>query len=182
LIYIIDAITDVGIKCNGKQVLNARKGGSMKILVAIDFSEITQKVLKQTEMLALAMKAEILLIHVAEPNPDHITYDYDPAAMYAIDPTEIRNQIAQRFHHEHKTLQEYAEHFRQQDLEAKALMIQGPTVEMLLSEVDKLAVDFIVVGSNGKGMLSQLLLGSTSEELIKKSPVPVYLIPPDEDE
>ena len=128
------------------------------------------------------MKAEVFLIHVAEPNPDHITYDYDPAAMYAIDPSEIRNQIAQRFHHEHKTLQEYAEHFRQQDLEARGLMIQGPTVEMLLSEVDKLSADFIVVGSHGKGMLSQLLLGSTSEALIRKSPIPIYLIPADEAE
>jgi len=151
----------------------------MKILVAIDFSDITQKVLKQTEMLAKAMQAEVWLIHVAEPNPDHIAYDYDPAAMYAIDPTEIRNQIAARFQHEHKTLQGYAEHLREQGLSATALMIQGSTVDMLLAEVDKLAVNFMVVGSHGKGMISQLLLGSISEELIKESPVPIYLVSAD---
>jgi nucleotide-binding universal stress UspA family protein len=50
---------------------------------------------------------------------------------------------------------------------------------MVLAEVDKLAVNFMVVGSHGKGMISQLLLGSISEELIKESPVPIYLVSAD---
>jgi len=149
----------------------------MNILVAIDFSDITEKVLEQTRVLVKKMPTEVVLIHVAEPNPDHITYDYDPAAMYAIDPSEIRNSIAQRFHQEHKALQGYAEDFRDEGLHCKALMVQGPTVEMLLKGVDKLKIDFIVAGSHGKGVLSQLLLGSTSEELIRKTSVPVYLVP-----
>ncbi len=151
----------------------------MKILVAIDFSDITDKVLLESRTLAKVMAAEVCLLHVAEPNPDHITYDYDPAAMYAIDPSEIRDQIAQRFHKEHKTLQKFAENFRENGLKCKALMVQGETVQMILNGIDKLSIDFIVVGSHGKGVISKILLGSTSEELIIKTPVPVYLIPVD---
>lgn len=151
----------------------------MKILVAIDFSDITEKVLNQASDLAKSMQAEVCLLHVAEPNPDHIAYDYDPAALYAVDPSEIRDQIAQRFHKEHKTLQEYANDFRSQGLDCKALMVQGETVQMILNGIEKLSIDFIVVGSHGKGMISQVLLGSTSEALIKKTSVPVYLIPVD---
>ncbi len=151
----------------------------MKILVAIDFSDITEKVLLQSRSLAKVMTAEICLLHVAEPNPDHITYDYDPAAMYTIDPSEIRDQIAQRFHKEHKQLQKYAEDFRDNGFNCKALMVQGETIDMILKGIDKLSIDFIVVGSHGKGVISQILLGSTSKELIKKTPVPVYLIPAD---
>lgn len=154
----------------------------MKILVAIDFSDITQKVLDQAKMLASAMSAKVCLIHVAEPHPDHIAYDYDPAAMYAIDPAEIRNNIAQRFHHEHKTLQKYADDLRHDGIDCKALMVQGGVVEMLLKEQEKLSSDFIVVGSHGKGIISQLLLGSSSESLVKKTAVPVYLVPADREE
>ncbi len=154
----------------------------MKILVAIDFSDITEKVLLQSRTLAKVMAAEICLLHVAEPNPDHITYDYDPAAMYSIDPSDIRDQIAQRFHNEHKVLQQYANELRDDGLNCKALMVQGETVEMLLKGIEKLSIDFIVVGSHGKGMISQILLGSTSKELIQKTSVPVYLIPPDKAE
>lgn len=149
----------------------------MKFIVALDFSDITPHVIKQSTTLAKSMNAEVILLHVAEPNPDHIAYDYDPAAITAIDPTEIRANIAQKFHKEHQTLQQYSEEFRQQGIQCKALMVQGHTVDMLLKEADKLAADFIVAGSHGKGMISQILLGSTSEALIKKTKVPVYLVP-----
>lgn len=149
----------------------------MKFIVALDFSDITPHVLQQSTSLAKSMDAEVILLHVAEPNPDHIAYDYDPAAITAIDPAEIRTNIAQKFHKEHQTLQQYSEDFRQQGIQCKALMVQGHTVDMLLKEADKLAADFIVAGSHGKGMISQLLLGSTSEALIKKTKVPVYLVP-----
>lgn len=149
----------------------------MNILVAIDFSDISDKLLKQAERLGKAMSAQVILMHVAEPNPDHIAYDYDPAAMYAIDPSEIRQQIAERFHREHRKLQDMAEHLRSAGLDCKALMVQGPTVEMLLGAVDNMHIDFIIAGSHGKGILSQILLGSSSEELVKKSSVPVMLVP-----
>lgn len=149
----------------------------MKILVAIDFSDISEKLLQQAEKLVRAMSADIILIHVAEPNPDHIAYDFDPAAMYAIDPGEIRRQIAERFHHEHQQIQQMAEKLRGEGLSCKALMVQGPTVDMLLGAVQHMNIDFIIAGSHGKGLLSQILLGSSSEALVRKSPVPVYLVP-----
>ncbi len=61
-------------------------------------------------------------------------------------------------------------------------MVQGETVDMILNGIEKLGIDFIVVGSHGKGVISKILLGSTSEELIKKTPVPVYLIPVDKND
>ena len=151
----------------------------MKFIVSIDFSDITPQVLKHSVSLAGAMSAEVILLHVAEPNPDHIAYDYDPAAITAIDPAEIRANIAQKFHKEHQTIQQYAEDFRQQGIQCKALMVQGLTVDMLLKEAEKLGADFIVAGSHGKGVISKILLGSTSTELIKKTKVPVYLVPSD---
>ncbi len=154
----------------------------MKILVTIDFSDITERVLYQSRILAESMKAEVVLLHVAEPNADYITYDYDPAAMYAIDPSEIRDQIAQRFHTEHQTIQQYAQQFRDQGLSCKALMVQGETVEMILNGVKKLSTDMIVAGSHGKGVISKILLGSTSERLIKQTTVPIYLVPAEKSE
>ncbi|MDJ0880444.1 MAG: universal stress protein [Gammaproteobacteria bacterium] len=149
----------------------------MKIIVALDFSDITQKVLNHAKKLAQALPADLVLLHVAEPHPDQIAYDFDPASVTAIDPAEIREHIAQRFHQEHKTLQEYADQLRNESLNCTALMVQGETVDMILTEAEKLSADFIMAGSHGKGMISQLLLGSTSEDLLKKSSLPVYLVP-----
>ena len=153
----------------------------MKLLTAIDFSDITPRLLQHTKVLAKALNAEIYLIHVAEPNPDHIAYDYDPAAVYSIDPAEVRDSIAKRFQHEHKTIQKYAEDLRSEDIRCTALMIQGEKVELLVKEANRLQVDFIIAGTHGKGLISQVLLGSTSEELIRESPVPVHLVPAEKD-
>ncbi len=151
----------------------------MKIIVAIDFSDITEKLLEHSASMATATKAELLLIHVAEPHPDHVAFDYDPVAISAIDPAEIRDNIAQRFHQEHKSIQGYSEEMRNKGIDCKALMIQGPIVEVLLDEAKKLSADFIIVGSHGKGLLGQMFLGSISEELVKKTTLPVHLVPSD---
>ena len=73
----------------------------------------------------------------------------------------------------------FLDKLRAEGIECTALMIQGPNVKMLLNEADKLSVDFIVAGSHGKGVLSQTFLGSTSQDLIKESPVPIYLVSAD---
>lgn len=149
----------------------------MSILVAIDFSDITPNLLQQVVKMGTALSAEIVLMHVAEPNPDHIAYDFDPASVYAVDPNEIRDSIAERFHQERKQLQEHAEDLRQRGFKCKALMIQGQTVDCLVKEAERMNADFIMAGTHGKGLLSQVLLGSTSEDLVKSSTIPVYLVP-----
>ncbi|MBE9525335.1 MAG: universal stress protein [Proteobacteria bacterium] len=156
----------------------------MKILASVDFSDITEKVLEQCKILSKAMTAEVFLVHVAEENSEYIIYDYgynyDSSVMISsLEPSEIRDQLAQRFHNEHKNLQEYADELRKEGVKCTALMVQGPCVKMLLNEVDKLSVDFIIVGSHGKGAISQILLGSTSKDLIKESPIPIYLVSAD---
>ncbi len=149
----------------------------MRLLVAIDFSDITETVISHSAKLAKALQAELFLVHVAEPNPDHIAYDFDPASVYAIDPKEVRDSIAERFHKEHQTLQQYADRLREDDISCTALMVQGGTIDMLAHQAEKLEVDFIVAGTHGKGLISQVLLGSTSEELVRKSTLPVHLVP-----
>lgn len=153
----------------------------MKLLAAIDFSDITNTVLEQSSKLAGALYADLFLIHVAEPNPDHIAYDYDPATVYSIDTAEVRNSIAERFHQEHKTLQKYANDIRAKGISCTALMIQGDTVDLLVQEAERLKIDIMVAGTHGKGLISQVLLGSTSEQLIRKAEIPVLLVPAEKD-
>lgn len=151
----------------------------MQILVAIDFSDITKKVIEHARIMASALSSRVTLIHVAEPNPDQSLYDLDPSSIPIVDPAQIRDQIAQRFHQEHQQLQQYAETMRDQGIECKALMIQGPVVELLLQQAQKMEADFFIIGSHGKGILSQVLLGSCSEDLLKQTELPVFLVPAD---
>jgi len=141
----------------------------MELLVAIDFSDSSRNVLDYVTDLAIAVSGKIWLLHVAEPDPEFVGYD--------VDPPEMRDVIARRFHKEHQQIQDLSQEFRSKGLDCEALLIQGPTVETILRQSKKLSVDMVVVGSHGKGILRHLLVGSTSEGVLKQSSVPVLVVP-----
>jgi nucleotide-binding universal stress UspA family protein len=88
-----------------------------------------------------------------------------------------RDSLAEKFHREHRQIQEIAKRLREEGLEATALLVHGPTVEYILKEASELDVDMIVVGSHGRGAVYQLLVGSVSEGLLRKSRCPVLVVP-----
>ena len=141
----------------------------MKLLVAIDLSESTEKIIEKTLGLAKALSAKIWLVHIAEPEPDFVGLD--------VGPQYERDALSEKFHREHAELQAIAERLRKEDLETTALLIQGVTVESILKEVAKLDPDMVVVGSHGGGAMRQLLVGSVSEGVLRKVDCPVLVIP-----
>lgn len=141
----------------------------MKLLVAIDLSEPTDLIVKKAEELAKEMSAQVWIVHNAEPEPDVLEFRADPKA--------AREKLAEKFHREHRRVQEIGKRLRDQGLDAKALLVHGPTVEMILKEASELDVDIIVVGSHGRSAVFQLLMGSVSEGILRKSRCPVLVVP-----
>ncbi len=112
---------------------------------------------------------EIFLLHVAEPDPSFIGYEAGPE--------EVRNQVAKEFHLEHQQLQASADRLRQAGHQVNALLVQGPTVQTILEQAEYLGAEVIVVGSHGRGKLFDLVVGSVSAGVIRKSKVPVLVVP-----
>ena len=141
----------------------------MEILVPIDFSEATPKVIQQAKKFAESLTAKIWLIHVAEPDPFFVGYEPGPKS--------VRDNLAKKFRKEHAYLQEEAEKLRQTGIDATALLVQGPTVQTILNQAKKLKVDLIIMGSHGHGAILKFLVGSVSEGVLRKSPHPVLIVP-----
>jgi nucleotide-binding universal stress UspA family protein len=141
----------------------------MKLLIGVDLSESTEKVVKKAEEIATALSAKMWLLHVAEPEPDFVGLK--------VGPQSARDSLSRRFHAEHRQIQEMAERLRKTGLDTTALLVQGATVETILKEALKLDVDMIVAGSHGRGAMYQLLVGSVSEGVLHKSKCPVIVVP-----
>ena len=140
----------------------------MSLLVALDFTDVTDAQLLIVARLA-APNREIYLLHVAEPDPSFVGFDAGP--------DEVRDQVAREFHQEHERIQTLADRLREAGFNAKALLVQGPTVATILLEADKVNAEAIVVGSHGHGKLYDFAVGSVSSEIIRKSKVPVLVVP-----
>jgi nucleotide-binding universal stress UspA family protein len=147
-----------------------RKIAMKSLLVSVDFSVQTEPVLDVARELGKSLAARIWLVHVAEPEPDFVGY--------APGPDVVRDQVAKKLRKEHTELQELATGLREDGLDTTALSVQGPTVDRILSEADKLDVDMIVMGSHGHGAVYRVLLGSVSEGVLHRSRVPVLIVPP----
>ena len=141
----------------------------MKLLVAIDFSEVTEKIMVRVKELAMKVNAKVWLIHVVQPEPDFIGYEVGPV-------TE-RDFIAKKFHQKHQLLQEKAEELKKEGVVITPLLVQGPTVETILNQAEKLDVDIIVAGSHGHGAMFRILVGSISEGLLHNSTKPLLIVP-----
>jgi nucleotide-binding universal stress UspA family protein len=141
----------------------------MKLLVGIDLSDSTPKILKKVEEISKALSAKVWLLHVAEPEPDFVGYEPGPEC--------VRDGVAKSFRREHHQIQDIADRLRKVGIDTTALLVQGATVETITREAAKLNVDMIVVGSHGRGAMYHLILGSVSEGVIHKSDCPTLVIP-----
>jgi nucleotide-binding universal stress UspA family protein len=106
---------------------------------------------------------------VSAPDPDFVGYEAGPQS--------VRDQRAQRLRDEHRELQRSADRLRAGGIQATALLIQGPTVEKILSEAERVAADFIVMASHGHGAVHRALLGSVSEGVLRHAAIPVTIVP-----
>lgn len=141
----------------------------MNILVAVDFSEHAQDLLDDVAKLLRNTLGAVWLLHVADPEPDFVGFEVDPAVM--------RDQVAQGFHREHRQLQAMAEGLRNQGIAATALLVQGETAKTIAQQARKLNVDMIVVGSRKASLLRHLLAGDVQPGGLAEAGKPVLLMP-----
>jgi nucleotide-binding universal stress UspA family protein len=141
----------------------------MKLLVAVDLSESTERVVTKAEELAKGLSAKVWLLHVAEPEPDFVGLGMGPQT--------VRDATARDLHGEHRQIQAIAEGLRQAGVATTALLVQGATAQTILTEASRLDVDMIVMGSHGRGAMVRLLVGSVSEAVLYGSARPVLVVP-----
>lgn len=140
----------------------------MSLLVAVDFSAVTERQVAAVERLA-APGRRIHVLHVAEPDPDFVGFEGGPDT--------VREQIAAEFRQEHRQVQALAARLRDAGFDATGLLVQGATVSTILEQAEKLAAHAIVVGSHGRGALFDLVVGGVSAGVIRNAQVPVLVVP-----
>lgn len=139
------------------------------ILVAVDIDKRTAELVHYAANLAKKFSAKVWILHIASPDPDFVGYEVGPQYM--------RDDRAKTFREEHKNLQELSDLLIKDGLESEALLIQGPTVQMILDEALRLKVDLIIVGSHDHSFLYNAFVGNTSLQLFKKSRIPLLTVP-----
>lgn len=139
------------------------------ILVTLDFKDEVDLLIGKAVELAGKFNSKIWLMHVAAPEPEFVSYE--PGPQY------IRDARAQELREEHRLIQNLTKDLQNKGLNAEGLLIQGPTIEMILFESKKLNVDLIIAGHHEHGFFYNAFITSTATEIMHKSKIPVLIVP-----
>jgi len=141
----------------------------MKVLAAIDLSRASSYIIEAVHRVATATDAEVHLLHVVTPLPSISS----PELQEVAEPGDLSGIYLD----ERDQLDELVNQLTGAGVKASAVMATGSPATAVLSEAKRLHADLIVVGSHGHGLLYDALLGSVSADILRKSPLPVLVVP-----
>ena len=111
-------------------------------------------------------------MHVAAGEPILAGYDKEDISSFT------RSTRAGELTDEHRKVRELADTLIDTTgVEVHPLVIMGPASETLLTAIDELNASHIVLGTHGHGGMHNLMSGSVAQELVRRSNVPVLLVP-----
>src|SRR5882757_4165400 len=148
-----------------------------KVLIAIDYDPSAEKVAEAGYAMAMAIGADIVLLHVVAEPAYYSSMEYSPIMGFTgfADPhipemveSELKTE-ALRF------LDQSKEHLG--DGPIKTVVAEGNFSESILKVAKDENVDIIVVGRHSRRGLGKLLLGSVAEKVLHHSEVPLFIVP-----
>ena len=134
-----------------------------KVLVAVDHSEVSERVLAAARDLALLSKGEVWVLHLRErevvPRLGLVPVESDTDAEAAVtSAVESLNAAGVRAHGEVRDT------------------VFGHAAREIIEDARERGADVIVMGSRGRGDLAGLVLGSTAHKVIHLADRPVLVI------
>lgn len=142
---------------------------SKSILVGIDFTRADDLVLSHAKEFAKTLQAELHLLHAYTPADAFA--GYLPYAYPGVDEREGELQA------EKAKLKSLVDSLHEEGFEAKAFMKESVPTAGILEFAQKHDNDLIVIGTHSRNLLERALLGSTADRIVRKSTVPVLVVP-----
>jgi nucleotide-binding universal stress UspA family protein len=142
----------------------------MKFLVPVDFTDITNPLLKVAKLLALKHNASVILLHAVSPViylPYPESFGVSPIDLSKLAELEAKSieSAKQRL----KALRDFLA-----ELPVDIVVDVGEPSEVILAKEEM--ADLIILGSHSKGLMERILVGSTSERVAKYCHKPLLVL------
>jgi len=152
------------------------------IVVPLDGSEAAERALPHAQGMAKAFGSTLHLIQVVSRSEEidlvRGAGDSVGAAEYSQGVAEhlINTRIARAEHY----LKEVMSRLTPQGIKVETGVLQGAASENIARYADDKGGDLIIMSTRGQGGIQRLLLGSTTDRVLRAGHLPVLAIPPEE--
>ncbi|GEM_PF-6493956 len=141
----------------------------IKIALAYDFEELSNKLIKHCIRFATALNAQVCLIHIAVPDPHLLSYQIGREKSVKDREAELRA--------ENRILHRIADQFKDQGIVCEVLMEEGSTIEGLREQVQKIKADYLLIGHHREKGFFRNFLGNSARKLIDRLDIPIIVVP-----
>lgn len=141
------------------------------LLVPIDFSDLTPRVLEKATELSKALGGRIVVLHVIQP----------PVNLSSSDPILVENTAritAAAEKAADKNLERLEKSLKAGLADVEFVRLTGAPVTRILEQAELRSADYIILGSHGHTAVYDLLVGGTAHGVLKKATRPVIVVPP----
>ena len=136
-----------------------------RVLVALDGSTGCESVLRLLMEIAGPLDMTVMLLHVLEPIPPLVS---DGTAV--VDDVEARRREAEEY------LAPISAALRSQGVDTAWAIRHGRPADEILAAAQEGGADLIAMATHGRTGLGRLLFGSVAEAVLRRAPVPVFMI------
>ena len=143
-----------------------------KVLLPVDFSEVTEAVVESAKFIGEKFKPKFYLLHVISP----LVYVSMPETMVVdVIDTEVIEEIEEA---KRKSAENLLNSIREKlsQFEVETVIDIGSPADVIVEKEETYNVDLTILGGHQKGLVERILLGSTSEAVVKHSKKPVLVI------
>jgi nucleotide-binding universal stress UspA family protein len=140
------------------------------MIVPVDFSESTEYILEEAVYYAKATQSKVYLLHVASLDLGFVIGDIGFQYLPELEEAGMKEETNE--------LVKYEKLLKKEEIEVEIIIKQGTPADVILKEAEAKNTNLIVMGSHGRGVILEVILGSVSKNVIKKAKVPVLIVPP----
>jgi len=149
------------------------RGGAMeikKILVPVDFSENSAKIVRFAQFLADKCKAEMYFVFVVQSFEDYSGFfvPHMPVARFEEELLQSAEKKMKEFLGEHLA----------SGIPHRGKVLSGDVAEEIILYAEEEKIDLIVMGTHGYKGLEKILFGSVAEKVVKTASCPVMTVNP----
>ena len=141
-----------------------------KILVPVDFSDNSIKILQSALYFANTCKARLSFIFVVQSFEDYSGFfvPHMPVARFEEELLQSAEKKMEEFLNEHLPA----------GLSRQAKVISGDVAEEIVLFAKEEKIDIIIMGTHGYKGVEKILFGSVAEKVVKTAPCPVLTVNP----
>ena len=152
----------------------AKKKDQNILLVPVDFSSFSEEALVFASGLAKCLSANLLVLHVI--------HDPEEAPGFYARQRKKKKYLQSMEEAAEEMMQEFLKKMRQAYpnetpiKKAKPLFVVGRPVKRIVEVAEKKQASMIIIGSQGRTGLSNLLIGSKAGQVVQLSTIPVTVV------